>query len=269
MIIDKPLIFDITKGSFIDGPGVRTVVFLKACPLRCLWCQNPESHESSEELFSFPEECIDCGNCQNGKPCYTGAKRVVGKHYPASELVKILLEDKAYYEISGGGVTFSGGEPAIFTDYLEGVLSELKKEGINIAIQTSGFFDFQLFESRLLPNIDIIYYDIKILDPIRHKEYTGKSNEIIIDNFIKLLDIDIELVPCIPLVPGYTATKENLTQIGDFLRSNNISRCELLSYNPSGIDKLVRLGKKVPDGIPEFPLSIEEEKKWHNIFKNL
>ena len=263
---DNPLIFDIAKGSFVDGAGIRTVIFFKGCPLRCQWCQNPESQNPEPEILHFPEKCIECGNCSNGKSCYTDARKTIGRYYSPEELIKIILQDKAYYEASEGGVTLSGGEPASFPKYLNRVLPELKNKKINIAIQTSGFFDYTLFETYILPYIDTVFYDIKILDPEKHKKYTGVSNEIIIENFLKLLGSGIEINPRVPLVPNITATKENLAEISNFLRNNNIRKCELLPYNTAGLSKLKRLGRKIPKDIAEFPMSAEEEIKWQKMF---
>lgn len=266
MSLEKPLIFDIAKGSIVDGPGIRTVVFFKGCPLNCLWCQNPESQSPDIEIFYFPEECIKCGNCKQGKRCYTGARQVTGEYYSPSELIATIMKDKTYYEVSGGGVTFSGGEPFLYYEYLEQVLPELKREQIGIAVQTSGFFDLQVFKSGILEYIETIYCDLKVLDTEKHREFTGVSNEIIIENFLKLLQEDIRLVPRVPLIPGFTATENNLRQISGFLRRHRVTRCELLPYNTAGLDKWKRLGRDTPAGIPNAPMSKEEEDYWHRIF---
>ena len=261
-----PYIFDIVKASFADGPGMRTVVFLKGCPLSCLWCQNPESRSPEREVFFSPEKCIQCGNCKQGKDCFTRARQVIGKRYNADELVRIILQDKAYYLSSSGGVTFSGGEPSLFMDYLHEVFLLLKKVDIHITFQTCGYFHYHEFAEKLLPFINLIHFDIKLMDAIQHIKYTGVSNERILQNFRRLTGNNIPVIPRVTLVPEITATKKNLTSIAEFLGQSGIDTCEFLMYNPSGIDKLVRLGKTIPGGIPPAPLPADEETSWINFF---
>ena len=255
-----PLVFDIARGSFVDGPGIRTIVFFKGCPLRCVWCQNPESHRLMPEIGYYPEYC------NNGSDA--SEKRVIGKYYPPDELAEIILRDRVFYETSDGGVTFSGGEPLIFIDYLEEVSRILKAKNIHIAVETSGYFNFQTFEEKLLAFVDLILYDIKIMDPDKHLKYTGKSNELIIRNFENLLNRNVEILPRIPLIPGYTATEEHLSQIADFFSEHNIKTYRFLPYNPSGINKWKILGKAVPENMPENPMTLEEERRWIKFFKN-
>ncbi|MCK4760567.1 MAG: radical SAM protein [Candidatus Aminicenantes bacterium] len=278
--IKSPLVFDIARGSFDDGPGIRTVVFLKGCPLRCLWCQNPESQRPGVETFFYPEKCIDCGDCEgplNGSgKCDSLARQIIGRYYSPQRLARLILRDKVFYETSGGGVTFSGGEPLLHLDYLYEVARLLKVEQIHMAVETCGYFDYEKFAGTLLPYIDLFLFDIKILDPGKHKAYTGKSNEIILQNFEKLLTAGKEVQPRIPLIPGFTATEENLSQIAGFLASlkdeagadnKKIKEFVLLPYNPSGLDKWKRLRKEKPKGVSSQPTTIEEEQKWLRFFK--
>ena len=260
-----PLVFDIARGSFVDGPGIRTVVFLKGCPLRCLWCQNPESQLLEEETFFYPERCIKCGNCATG--CNSLARQTAGKYYPPRKLAQIILRDKVFYETSSGGVTFSGGEPFLFIDYIHEVAAILKQENIHITVETCGYFDLEKFQKILLPFIDLFLYDIKVVDPAKHKEYTGKSNETILRNVKKLKEAGAALIARVPLIPGYTATEENLSQIAEFFKEQRIERFALLPYNPSGLKKWERLGKKMPENVSQKPLTMEEEKKWIQFFK--
>ena len=266
-----PLIFDIAKASFDDGPGIRTVVFFKGCPLRCVWCHNPESMDTDQELFFDSSLCIGCGNHTVGKTCFTLARRDVGKVYAVDDLVEIILQDKIYYESSSGGVTFSGGEPTLYMDYIREVCRRLKDEGVHTALQTCGYFDYERFRELLLPYIDLIYFDIKIFDDEEHKRFTGKSNRIILENFQRLiheeLREDVRVLPRVPLVEGITATEDNLSQIASFFHQHNIRECEFLPYNPSGIDKWERLGKPGPEGIPEKAMSFQEQKKWIDYYK--
>ena len=261
-----PLIFDIAMGSFADGPGVRTVVFLKGCPLRCVWCQNPESQALCQETFYYPERCVDCGNCDTA--CYSNVRMTVGDSISPAELAGVILQDKPFFQNSSGGVTFSGGEPLLFMDYLRETSLILKEENIHIAVETSGYFDYREFETKLLSLVDYLLYDIKLMDPGDHKKHTGKSNEIIIGNFEKLLKADVDVLPRVPLIPGHTATRENLSGIARFLKSLKVTECMLLPYNPSGLGKWVRLGKKPPESVSEKPMSMGDRQKWVDFFKS-
>jgi len=269
----ETLVFDIRRFALDDGPGIRTTVFLKGCPLSCMWCQNPESMHREAEIAFYPALCIQCGDCEKACPekaahmnhpgriirercvacgacvekCPSTALKIVGKHYAGKALAEELLKDIIFYETSGGGVTFSGGEPAVHMDYLREVMRELKKHAIHIAIQTSGFFDIREFRNKLLPSIDLIFYDIKLFDTRKHKEYTGVGNEIILGNFMSLAEDKKEIiVPRTPLVPGITETEENLQQIGNFVRNAGFGKHELLPYNPGGVSKMRSLGKPPP-----------------------
>lgn len=267
MEIPEPLIFDIARGSFVDGPGIRTTVFFKGCPLSCPWCHNPESQDYKIETMFFPEECIHCGNCEEGKECFTLARRIVGKYYSPEQLIKIILKDKPYYETSGGGVTFSGGEALSFTGYLSRVLPALKEENIHVAVQTCGYFDFNEFASKILPHIDEIYFDLKIMDDEIHKRLLGKSNHLILENFGRLLKEDIKLVPRIPLIPHFVANRKNLDALACFFSRNRVRNCEFLYYNPAARGKLSRLNREPLDDLSEEPVPMVESRAWIDYFK--
>jgi pyruvate formate lyase activating enzyme len=260
-----PLVFDIARGSYEDGPGIRTVVFFKGCPLKCVWCQNPESQRAEAEELFYAERCIKCGRCADG--CHSLARRKAGDFYEPGKLARLILRDKIFYETSSGGVTFSGGEPLMYIDYILQVSKRLKEDKIHIAVETSGYFDFEKLEKGLLPLIDLFLFDIKILDPVKHLEFTGKDNRRILRNLEKLLKNGSTVMPRIPLVPGYTATKENLSGIAELLKNHELTEYELLTYNPSGLDKWERLGKEKPVGVPESPMTMEEENKWRTFFE--
>lgn len=266
-VVDSPLVFDIARGSFVDGPGLRTVVFFKGCPLRCLWCHNPESRQAQAETFFDPEKCIGCGNCAKGDSCNTLARQTVGVYHPPWKLARLILRDRVFYQTSSGGVTFSGGEPLLFIDYIFEVAKILKREAVHMAVETCGLFDFDAFAAKLLPLIDLYLFDIKVMDPLKHKQYTGKSNAVIIQNFKKLLAVGARVIPRVPLVPGYTATKENLRRVADFFLAHDVTDYRLLPYNPSGLKKWQRLGKEPPAGLPHKPLTLAEEQEWIRIFK--
>lgn len=236
----RPLIFDIARGSYEDGPGLRTVVFFKGCPLKCAWCQNPESQNPEPELMFYPERCIKCGNC--AVQCYTRARQTVGQYYSPETLTKLIARDKLFYETSSGGVTFSGGEPLLHTQYLSCVCPLLKGENIHMAVETCGFFDYETFRNSILPYIDLYLFDVKIMDPVKHIEFTGKSNELILRNLLNLIEAGKNVIVRTPLIPGITGSEENLSQIREFLVCHRIEKHVLLPYNPGGEEKMKFLG---------------------------
>jgi pyruvate formate lyase activating enzyme len=288
-----PLITNIHRFALDDGPGIRTTVFFKGCPLSCVWCHNPESINPAQEIAFHGQLCIGCTDCLKACPhvaismdtderikrnrcnacgacadtCPTIALRTVGRSYTPSELTEILLKDHLFYEASGGGVTFSGGEPTLFMDYVGIVAKELRKKGIHITIQTSGYFDLKAFTGKLLPYVDLIYFDIKIVDPQKHRYWTGKDNHRILENFIQLAKLpEINIVPRIPLVPSITATEENLEQAGSLLKNTGCTECELLSYNLGGILKRTFLGKPLPETLRNIHWDASTEECYKKVF---
>lgn len=199
-----------------------------------------------------------CGVCVEN--CPAGALSIVGKHYPIDALVNELVKDRIFYETSFGGVTFSGGEPTLNLDYVSEAMRRLKKYGIHIALQTSGMFNLSRFMDKVLPNVDMIYYDLKLLDPLKHKQYTGKDNSCILANFLTLIhEVGPKIVPRIPLIPGITMSEDNLSGLAAFLKAAGCAHYELLPYTPGGIAKMHAFGLAVPKEIPETMLSIEKE----------
>lgn len=273
-----PLIFDLNGFSLDDGPGIRSTVFLKGCPLSCAWCHNPESWSPAagtafyqdlcigcdECIHACPEKaispdlpgridrgaCIACGNC--AAACPSAALRLVGKYYPPGELAAVLMKNRVFYETSGGGVTFSGGEPALHTSYLKSVMGLLKARGIHVVIQTSGMFDLERFASEVLPLVDIIHFDLKVMDPVKHRKWTGADNSRVLTNFRKLASLAHDrLIPRMPLVPGITATKENVKDGFAFINKLGYDRLTLLPFNPGGKEKRLRLGMPLTTGFPK------------------
>lgn len=288
-----PLVFDIRRFSLDDGPGIRTTVFLKGCSLACIWCHNPESMSADAEIIHNPSVCIQCGECFAVCPegavlipppsgidrtlctgcgkcvevCPSTALRITGGYYPPDSLVMELLKDKGYFETSGGGVTFSGGEPCLYSEYLNEVMRLLKAHGIPVAIQTAGLFDLAEFREKILPHLDLIYFDLKLFDSWRHREYTGTGNGKIWDNFIALAgEKAVELIPRVPLVPGITADRNNLSGLAGLIRDAGCRQYELLPYHPGGIAKWRALGKPVPHCLPQGMMSPEEEHGWKAFF---
>ncbi|MCK4260505.1 MAG: glycyl-radical enzyme activating protein [Halanaerobiales bacterium] len=284
----EPLIFDIKRSSLDDGPGIRTVVFLKGCPLECIWCHNPESNNAKMEIAFDSNRCIGCQECQKICPngvidfysgiffdqikcigcgkctevCYSLARRKIGEKYTIDNLIDIIKRDKTFYESSGGGVTFSGGEPMLYMNYLSKVMQRLKEDKIHIAIETSGYFNLEQFKEKIMPFVNLVLYDIKLFDSNLHKKYTGKDNAQILNNFSNLYGISgIEIIPRVPLIPGITANLENLKEIANFLKKCGCADLRLLPYNTGGINKRIKLGKVIPSEISQSHLDYEEEEK--------
>lgn len=267
MALMSPLVFDIKRFSLDDGPGIRTTVFLKGCPLSCDWCHNPESIRAEAEMAFHRERCIGCGECVPACPqasirggdwrvddarctacgrcaqaCPTNALEKIGEPYAPDRLVDALLRDRHFFAASGGGVSFSGGEPTLHGDYLAEVLVQLKRHGIDTLIETCGVFDWRGFRERLLPHIDHVYFDVKLADPALHRRHTGAGNRRILSNLAALLkEAPDKMVPRVPLVPGVTDTDENLKAIGRLIRELGGNGYVALPFNPAAAEKRARL----------------------------
>ena len=256
----KATIFDITRSSFVDGPGIRTTVFFKGCNLRCAWCHNPESQSPKPQMMFYQNKCTGCGKCKEKCPndlepcelcgkctlyCPRDAREICGRESTVNELLREILKDKAFYESSGGGVTFSGGECMLQIDFLEEILKECKKGGIHTAVDTAGHVPFEYFE-RILPYTDLFLYDVKCFDSDKHREYTGVGNERILENLKGLLTTDTPVWVRIPIIPTVNDTEEELQSIKAFLASCTFpEKIELLPYHAMGEHKYAALGKEV------------------------
>jgi pyruvate formate lyase activating enzyme len=294
-VSNLPLIVDIKRHSLEDGPGIRSVVFFKGCPLHCIFCHSPETQNRGVEIAFSPRECIHCGSCRDACPqgaidlefpgrikrekciscgacasvCPGKGLRLIGSCYSVETLTEILLRDLPFYRHSGGGVTLSGGECTLYPSYLECLLTRLKARDVHLTLETSGYFDYQTFRRKILPSVDLIYYDIKIANPQVHRMYLGKSNRRILDNLRRLLqEKGVEVHPRIPLVPGITATRENLSAIIDLLCAAGAKDISLLPYNPMGIEMTVSLGRPKPP-LPEGFMKPDEEREILAMFKPL
>jgi len=255
--MNEAIIFDIQRNSFVDGPGVRTTVFFKGCNLRCLWCHNPESQSCAAQMLFYRDKCINCGKCKEvckeesctlcGKCtlyCPVDARKVCGKAYTADAVLYEVLQDEPYYDRSGGGVTFSGGECMLQIDFLAEILEKCSQNGIHTAVDTAGCVPFESFE-RILPFTDLFLYDVKIFDGHKHKRYTGADNTLILENLKKLCRAGANIIVRIPVIPGVNDTKKDMMQIKAFLSScGRIEKVELLPYHVLGEHKYAALGRE-------------------------
>ncbi len=252
------MIFDIQRNSFVDGPGTRTTVFFKGCNLKCAWCHNPESQCASPEPAYYKNRCKSCGKCKElcayglkgcdlcgacAAVCPYGARKIIGAEYTKDEIMREIKKDKLFYEASGGGVTFSGGECMLKIDILEELLKECGCEGIHTAVDTAGSVPYEYFE-RIIPYADLFLYDVKMLNSERHKFYTGIGNELILDNLARLLAERVPIIIRIPTIADVNDTEEEMKGIKDFLdRHGTPLSVELLPYHSMGEYKYTALGR--------------------------
>ncbi|MBD3350615.1 MAG: glycyl-radical enzyme activating protein [Candidatus Lokiarchaeota archaeon] len=272
----KGLIFEIEKMSTEDGPGIRTTVFFKMCPLRCRWCHNPESLFRKPTIMWYAAKCIGCKTCLEVCPedaltmdaegihinrekciacgkcvdeCPGTALRKLGQWWTLDDLIEEVAKDRTYYTKSGGGITASGGAAAVQSEFVTEFLKRCKHEGFHTALDICGILPKTKYEP-MLPYVDLYLYDIKEIDPEKHKEFTGMSNEIILDNLVWLMNEVPQHNPNAkiwirtPLIPGYTATKENILGIGKFIvekLNNQVERWDLLAFNNLAKDKYQRM----------------------------
>ena len=267
-------ILHLQRLSTEDGPGIRTTVFFKGCPLQCAWCHNPESLLSSLQTQWFSVRCIGCRTCVTACPngclsmtadglvvdrerceacgkcveaCPSGAREMLGRIVTVDDVLAELLKDRAYYEASGGGVTLSGGEPTLQPDFAEALLHGLKEQGISTALDTCGYADWSIYE-RLLPYVDLVLLDLKILDRERHHQATGVYPDRILDNAAAIAERGMPMWIRTPIIPGYTDDEENIGALAAFIRDRlpTVQRWDLLAYTNLGVAKYHRLGLTYP-----------------------
>lgn len=269
------VIFDIKKYSIHDGPGIRTTVFFKGCPLHCWWCHNPESQSAEPELMLRPNRCVHCGVCMEVCPsgaisgsiegeqgvfvpitdrskcevngrcaevCYSGAREIVGKRMTVSEVMAEIERDKVFYDQSGGGVTFSGGEPLVQPNFLSDLLHACRTEDIHTTLDTCGYANWRIWR-KFVGLVDLFLYDVKLMSDARHRKYTGVPNRLILSNLRRLSVLGAKIIVRIPLVPEINDDETNLRMTCDFLASlANTHEVEFIAYHTAAKPKYESLG---------------------------
>lgn len=291
-------VFDIQRFSVHDGPGIRTTVFLKGCPLRCVWCHNPEGIDAAPMVSFLPEKCLVCGECVRacaqgahrlegsdvvGHPvvhlynrdacetcgtctryCDSGALEFVGGLMTVEDVMKEVLQDKTFYASSGGGMTLSGGEPLAQIDFTVAILRAAQEQGIHRCLETSGFANWERFRP-LLPLVDLFLFDCKETDPQRHKAFTGQSNQLIIENLWRLHEVGARVQLQCPIIPGFNDREDHFTGIAALAQSlPRLDGVQLLPYHPLGESKLQRFGLSPLANVPHQPMDPAQIDHWSN-----
>ncbi|MGD0696148.1 MAG: glycyl-radical enzyme activating protein [Terriglobia bacterium] len=271
------LVFNIMRFSIHDGPGIRTTVFLKGCPLRCGWCHNPEGQSPRPEVIYFEERCIRCGDCVRACPeealrldgrvitdpalcqrrgecveaCSAGARELAGRWMAVPEVVAEVAKDEVFFEESGGGVTISGGEPLMQAAFVEQLLEACHARGIHTVLDTCGFADPDVVR-RISEWVDLFLYDLKLMDCEKHQGFTGVKNDLILENLRTLAEIGSKVIVRIPIIPGVNDEDSDIAALSAFLSGLDLRRIDLLPYHRIGSDKYNRLHLRyeVEDIIP-------------------
>ena len=259
----KGKVFDIQRFSTHDGPGIRTIVFLKGCPLCCTWCSNPESQASEIDILFSADKCIGCKKCEEACPvhiaagmqgidkrcikcgacvkvCPSKALEIKGKVMGIGEIMEEVDRDVSFYRHSGGGVTISGGEPLMQPEFAAELAEAVKKHGHHLAIETTGYAPWESVK-KVFDKVDLILYDVKSMDAKIHKDYTGVSNELILDNLFKAAQHGYNITVRVPLIEGVNASEENFRKLAEFMNKANIRNIDLLPYHTFGESKYKQL----------------------------
>lgn len=294
------LVFDIQRFSVHDGPGIRTTVFLKGCPLRCRWCHNPESQDTDPEISFLPNNCIGCGYCLRRCPegahrlvddsdgtrrhlfdrsrcvrcgsctaeCWADALELVGRRITVEEAIAEVRRDESFYAESGGGLTLSGGEPLFQPRFTEELLRAAKECGVHTAVETCGFASADVL-MRARPFTDLFLYDLKETDDERHAEYTGVPLAPIVANLRLLCDVGAAIRLRLPIVPGLNDREDHFESIAALVASCNtsgdrIEAVEIMPYHALGTDKLGRFDRSTPAGLPRTSVTSETVASWQS-----
>jgi len=276
----KGLVFDIKKYAIHDGPGIRTTVFFKGCPLQCLWCHNPESWRSQVELGFRKGRCTGCGQCVEAcqheaisvvenRPvtdeekcvlcgrcvdvCLAGARQIIGRETTVSEVIAEVERDVIFYDQSGGGVTFSGGEPLMQPDFLLALLNRCRARNIHTAVDTSCYVEPEILDS-VAERADLFLCDLKHMDNEMHERFTGVGNNLILENIRRIARADNKIVIRIPVIPGFNDDPANIEATGKFAASlSGVGRIDILPFNRGGVEKSARLMGEIKSMRVETP----------------
>lgn len=290
----KALIGSIQKFSTEDGPGVRTTVFLKGCPLECVWCHNPEMIDPRQQIIISPSKCIGCKECEkacpnggikvngNGpeivwekcegccsctKECFAQAIVPVAKAMTVEDVMAVVIQDKTFYDNTGGGVTLSGGEMLTHSEFCGELIKKCDEEHINVCLDTSGFSTYDvLYEFAKQKNVTTILYDMKHINDEKHIEYTGVSNESILDNLIKLSKDPLtkeKLWLRMPLIEGLNDDMETITKTLEFYVENGINKVSLIPYHEMGISKATHIGRYEKTFAPPSDEKLDKIKRMY------
>lgn len=286
------IVFNIQKFCIHDGDGIRTCVFLKGCPLRCIWCHNPESMKKSPELSFDKQKCSSCGKClevcsgrkiENGilkiergncttcgkcaDVCINDANEIIGKEMTAAEILNEVMKDKMFYDTSGGGITITGGEPSYQPDFTLELLRLSKNAGISVAIETCGIGSRDFYKKAADIGTTFLY-DIKCINPVRHRELTGADNEIIMSNINYLMDSGADIIIRLPLIPGCNDSNEDIALLSSFLNKNKgrYRYAQIMPYHSLGIGKSEKTGTTA--GYIHDSAGTSEISRWCELFSS-
>jgi pyruvate formate lyase activating enzyme len=282
------LIFDIKKYAIHDGPGIRTTIFLKGCPLTCWWCHNPEGIRREPEFMWSKERCLHCEACVNACPknalsfspegdlnitmqpcntctacvtaCHAQALELIGKEMTVEEVMKEIEKDTIFYDESKGGVTFSGGEPLMQPDFVYNLLKTCKERAIHTALDTCGYAPPDILK-RISSITDLFLYDVKVINDEIHKKATGVSNALILENLKMLSRMKKDIIVRIPLIPGINDDEKSITDLGEFVSALHVKEVSILPYHKSGLEKMRKLKKTIVHIDPPSPEKITALEK--------
>ncbi len=279
------IVYNIQRMSGQDGPGLRTTVFLKGCPLHCLWCSNPESQRSAPQLMFFSKFCVGCGDCKQVCPnnaiyhsddnkfctdrakcndcgacvvaCKHKAREISGKLMSVDEVLYVVDKDAIFYRNSGGGVTFCGGEPTMAGDFLIDLMDGCQNKGYHVCLDTCGYCSEEKFKA-IVQKSDLVLYDIKHMDPVIHQQLTGVDNSLILNNLCMLLENKVPVRIRIPLMPNINDTVNNISALADFLREYGLTTVDILPCHTYGNSKYEALDISPPLLKPYSPEALRD-----------